>query len=295
MARQSLLALYTLFLTLAAGTISATTHSARDVFETFDQVVYLLPEEDGNYWAIPNGDSEQYFGATCDPEDTACILSGADSDETTYARLLIGHDPTPDGYDNADLAGVPTGTTPGSGDQLWCPSPDHPLTMAFRARWSDAYSQSGSSDVAVGSNGFGGWNNPVQPDYSVGPTTATFFQWVDGFGLSTVVTKVIGGVTTILAFDPIPISIDMQDWTEFKIEIRRLGSGADQVKFYVMSPAGPYLPINTEVVSGGLGCLSLEIWNDIQSYDALGVTQLQNLPAGETQALDIDRYQFSQP
>jgi hypothetical protein len=284
-----------LLLIIAFGSISATNMTGRNVFEDFGQVVYLLPNQSGNYWAIPNGDSVQYFGSQCDPENTACILSGTDSGGTTYARLQIGHDASPAGYDNADLAGIPSGTTSGSGDQLWCASLGHPVTMEYRVRWSSDYSQLGLNDVAVGSSGFGAWNNPVMPDYALGPVTSAFFQWVDGFGLSTVATKAIGNQTTILSFTPVVVPVTMQDWNQFKIEIVRLVA-ADEVKFFVKSFAGLYVLVNTAVVPGGLGCcLSMENWNDMQAYDLLMNTTFQNLPAGETQAMDIDWYLFSQP
>jgi len=269
--------------------------TARDDLENFNQVVYLLPTQSGDYWAIPNGDSVQYFGSACDPENTACILSGSDPGGTTYARLQISHDSTPAGYDNADLSGSPTTFAVGSGDQLWCVSHGHPVTLEFRVRWSADYSQTGLSDVAVGSSGFGVWNSPIQSDGSIGPATAIFFTWVDGIGLSSVISKAIDNQTTFLSFESVPITVDMQDWTEFKVEVNRLGSGADLVKLYVQNLAGAYHHTETEVVSGGLGCLSLESWNDIQSYDFQGTFQLQNPPFGETQEMDMDWYHFSQP
>jgi hypothetical protein len=279
---------------IAFCSIAATNLTGRNVFEDFDEVQYLLAEEDGNYWAIPNGDSEQYFGEECDPEETACILAGTDPDDTTYARLQISHDSSPNGYDNADLAGIPSGTTSGSGDQLWCASLGHPVTMKYRVRWSEEYSQLGLDDVAVGSSGFGVWNNPVQEDYTLAPTTSAFFQWVDGFGLSTVVTKAIAGQTTILSFAPVVPLIEMHEWNDYKIEITEL-LVADQVKFYAKI-SGLYVLVNTVAVPGGLGCcLSMENWNDMQSYDILQNTVFQNLPSGETQSMDIDWYEFSQP
>jgi hypothetical protein len=39
----------------------------------------------------------------------------------------------------------------------------------------------------------------------------------------------------------------------------------------------------------------MENWDDNQTYDILMNTTLQNLPAGESQYMDIDWYRFSQP
>jgi hypothetical protein len=271
---------------------AAPRYTGREVFEDFDSLTYLLPGQSGAYWAIPLGDTVQYFGSQCDPETTACILAGSEPG-VTFARLQISHDPSPAGYDNADLAGIPTGTTFGSGNQLWCVSHGHPLTMDYRVRWSSDYGLLGLSDVAVGSSGLGAWSNPVLSNGELAPFNAAFFQWVDGTGLSTMVTKVVGDQTAILSFLPVTPLIDMQAWNEFRIEIVPL-LVADQVTFYVRI-AGLYTPVNTIVVPGGIGCLSMENWNDIQSYDILRNTTLQNLPSGESQYLDIDWYRFSQP
>ncbi len=279
------------------------------VTEQFNQPIqYKQPGVPSNYywWAIDDSDGQQYYGNPCDPQNVAC-LTRIVQDGEKFARLSIGHDLTPQGYNNVEFSELQTGYVYHQGLERWSPTVDHPVIFTETVKFGPNYNENGTGG-AIGSAGGGLWNSYVDfPNSTLHPITAFWWGWAEqgmAFGQLEGLSLSVFNENNLLYFQKVTAPLDMHDWMTWVESWKALPNGKQEISFTVFQNGHLYTVGNThDFYPDGVGplpALSVTNWNDnqfVNDFDQFGnpIVVFHNPAVGQTDYWDLNGITVFQP
>jgi len=259
MLNRRLVVIAVVLLALVAVPVAAANSQPDIVFDNFNVVRIKQPDNTSNnpyWWIIQNGDNQQYY-ATCG--EASCTTAERER-KTTFARLRLFHDPTPDDYVSSEISEMRTGYSYGQ-PARWLPIVDHPVVAVARVRFSPNYHQDGSGG-AVGSAGFWLWNSYVDlVNQTMHPVTSLGFSWAEqgsvggysGLGMSVVKD------TYPVYVQPVTKTVRMSDWMLWTMVWSVDSAGTQSVRYWIDGRQ-----VGETTLASPLPALSITFWNDNQ-------------------------------
>ncbi len=287
------ISIFVVLLALLAATMPvwATVVGPHSVFDNFDEVVVKDPSNTSDvpyWWIIQNGDLGQYY-ASCG--DASCVTAMQEH-HTTFARLQLQPDATPNDFISSEISELRTGYSYGQG--RWLPTPGHPVIATARVRFSPSYHVDGSGG-AVGSAGFWLYNSYIDfPNQTIQPIKSLGFGW----GEQGTSGGALEGLRTMVLQDSVPVynnpvnpEVDMSDWMMWQMIWSATRNGKQEVLFLVNGwPAGHV------VLQDPLPALSITFWSDNQFATFLdGSLSVEYHNPSANQNFDIDWVRVNQP
>jgi hypothetical protein len=263
----------------------------RKFWDNFNHT-YLQPDARAKWWIINAGydsttNSQGFFEDFCGP--SSCFVNMSETGDQ-FARLQLNPNNTPGYFVNVDVAEEHTGY-PSEIENTWLPTVERPVEMVSRVRWSDTYNQQGTGG-ARGTNGVWLWDSPYDfANYDPeAPINAFGFNYAPsdtlaGFAAGLKLTVMSFGFPVVLT--DVPVSIDMQEWNEFKFLWSVDASGTQSLNLLVNGvDAGTY------VLPYALPALSTEIWqdNEFASFNEFGGVNISYDVIPAEQNFDISEY-----
>ncbi len=279
-----------LALLVATVPVWATVVGPHSVFDDFDEVVVKDPSNTSDvpyWWIIQNGDLGQYYAAC---GDASCVTAMHEH-HTTFARLQLQPDATPNDFISSEISELRTGYSYGQG--RWLPTPDHPVVATARVRFSPNYHADGSGG-AVGSAGFWLYNSYIDfPNQTLQPITSLGFGW----GEQGTSGGALEGLRVMVLQDSVPVynktvrpTVDMSQWMTWKMVWSASDNGKQEVRFWVDDK-----PVGHVVLHDPLPALSITFWSDNQFATVLnGSLSVEYHNPIANQNFDIDMVKVRQ-
>jgi len=257
--------------------------SSNFFFDNFDQLI--LKPRNGYYWSVKeagnlNNLPGSIFDKYCGFQSCVSIHK---NHETSFVRLLTKPQPLDGIYTLGELSELPDGTSYGTPGR-WDPTPNHPIIVTTRLRWSANHNEDGTGG-AVGSGGVWLWSNPFGAANPALVYDGFGFNWSEAGGLAAPglnATLIRSEYPAYLKKAPI---INMQNWNEYTFIWSQDNAGNQNISYYLNSQ----FVGSTPVTGGAMHNFSVEIWQDnLKAVFKDGALILDKVPVTQNQYFDID-------